>query len=355
MRKKIKQVLALIICLLLFMSLSISKDHRLFGMKIAGNNVKEQEDSVISRKDGYIVVSTKNIAKDIIGYSGNIPLDVYLKNGKIEKIEILENTETPGFLKHVVNTGLLTKWNDLSPVEAAKKKVDAVSGATYSSDAIIQSVKRAMNYVNKEKSISNTFDFDAKFIIVLLVVLGGLIIPYVIKSKLIRNIQLILNVAVLGFWSGSFVSMSMITKYVSNGLGNVLISAIPLLLIFAAFILPLFGKSNQYCMWLCPMGSLQELIGKIIPYKIRLSCKTVKYLNYFRRVLWIAIMFIIWSGVSFDIMNYEVFSAFLIKNASLPVLVMAVVFLILSGIIHRPYCRFVCPTGTFMKLSHPKK
>ena len=58
-----------------------------------------------------------------------------------------------------------------------------------------------------------------------------------------------------------------------------------------------------------------------------------------------------WCGTGFDIMNYEVFSAFMFKQASLAVMILAVVFLILSIFINRPYCRYICPTGALLKLS----
>ena len=47
----------------------------------------------------------------------------------------------------------------------------------------------------------------------------------------------------------------------------------------------------------------------------------------------------------------EVFSAFIFQTASVFVLALGGVFLLLSFFVARPYCRFVCPTGTLFKIA----
>lgn len=84
------------------------------------------------------------------GFNGYIPMEINMVDGKIENIKILNNNETPGFLRKVTNSGLLEKFYGLTPKEAVNLEVDAVSGATYSSTAIIKSVKRTMESCNVE-------------------------------------------------------------------------------------------------------------------------------------------------------------------------------------------------------------
>ena len=50
-------------------------------------------------------------------------------------------------------------------------------------------------------------------------------------------------------------------------------------------------------------------------------------------------------------MDYELFVAFIFQSATWIVMMMAVVFILLSFFVPRPYCRFVCPMGSFFKLS----
>ena len=60
---------------------------------------------------------------------------------------MLNNNETPSFLNKVINAGFLNSWNGLTVKEALDKNVDAVSGATYSSNGIQQSLKARLETV----------------------------------------------------------------------------------------------------------------------------------------------------------------------------------------------------------------
>ena len=139
-------------------------------------------------------------------------------------------------------------------------------------------------------------------------------------------------------------------SYMSNGM-NVLTLIVPVIMLITAFVYPLFGKKSYYCTHVCPFGSLQELAGKCVGYKIKMKPKTAKRLDMFRQLLWAVLMLCLWTGVWFDWIDYEPFSAFVFQSASWVVIVIAVVFVALSTMIVRPYCRFVCPTGSLFKYS----
>jgi polyferredoxin len=61
------------------------------------------------------------------------------------------------------------------------------------------------------------------------------------------------------------------------------------------------------------------------------------------------------TGTGFEWMDYELFSAFIFQSAATVVIVLAIVFVVLSVFVTRPYCRFVCPTGTLFKLAEGNK
>lgn len=354
MKKVIFKIFCLCLGFVMIAGVAIQRDQRIFGIELEKNNNAQTENSKPEEwidENGTRVISTVEFGKEFIGYNANIPLHIYLKNNKIEKIEALENEETPSFFDRVVKQGLLDSWNGLTPKEALQNKVDVVSGATYSSDAIIKSVQKTMAYVADNRNYTNAKpNLDVKFFVVVAVILSGLILPFFIKSKAFRIIQLVLNVAILGFWTCRFLSLSLIIGFVSNKF-EFWSAAITLLLIIAALIYPLFGKKDYYCMWLCPMGSFQELMGKIVPFKVKLSAKWLQILTWLRRILWFALMLLLWMGIGFDLLNYEFFVAFMLADASRIVLICAGVILLLSCIIPRPYCRFVCPTGTWVKIT----
>ena len=75
------------------------------------------------------------------GFNGPTPLLIALDaDGRIKNVALLENKETPGFAQRVVDGGLYEAWNGLTPDEALSKEVDAISGATYTSNGVKNSL-----------------------------------------------------------------------------------------------------------------------------------------------------------------------------------------------------------------------
>lgn len=88
------------------------------------------------------VLCSSPIMDNIKGFNGPMPLQIALdNNGKIIEVRLLDNHETPSFLKRVTDAGFLKSWDGLTVEEALNKEVDAVSGATYSSNGIQKTLK----------------------------------------------------------------------------------------------------------------------------------------------------------------------------------------------------------------------
>jgi electron transport complex protein RnfG len=109
-----------------------------------------KQDSAITKENGSVIVNTTTIAKDVEGYNGPVPLKIYIKKNKIEKVEVLKNQETPKYLVKVKNA-LLNAWDGLTVKEAQAKKVDGVTGATFTSEAIKENVQKGLEYYQKNK------------------------------------------------------------------------------------------------------------------------------------------------------------------------------------------------------------
>jgi uncharacterized protein with FMN-binding domain len=107
-------------------------------------------DQVITKEDGMDVVNTTTLGQKVTGYIGTTPLKIYIKRNKVVKIAALRNQETPKYFAKV-KKGLLTKWNGKKVKEASKMKVDAVTGATYSSKAFIKNVQLGLDYYQHHK------------------------------------------------------------------------------------------------------------------------------------------------------------------------------------------------------------
>ena len=370
MKIKIHQVCSLLVCLLLLSSLAIVKQGEWMGHELTPK-VKHEvaNDTLHLLADGSLVINTTALASDISGYGGKVPLEITIKEGKIVGVKALANGETKDFFDQA--SALLTKWNGKTIDEAMDLKVDAVSGATFSSKAIIGNMQRGLQYAQKQEALASqndadgslggsdsstlgSFDRSAKNIVGLIVVLMAAILPLFIKNRKYHLCQLVLNVVVLGFWCGAFLSYTSLIGYMAHGI-NVLALLVPCIMLITAFVYPLFGKKTYYCTHVCPFGSLQQVTGKCVKYKVKMSQKTLRRLDMFRQVLWALLMLCIWGGVWSEWTDYEPFSAFIFQSASWVVIVLAAVFVLLSLVVTRPYCRFVCPMGTLLKLSQTSK
>lgn len=108
-------------------------------------------DEVMTRlANGTYVVNTTSLAPTVKGYAGATPLKIYIKDDKVVKIEALPNKESRRSFEKA-EKGLYSQWTGKKVQAASRQKVDAVSGATYSSNAIKENVKRGLAYYRKHK------------------------------------------------------------------------------------------------------------------------------------------------------------------------------------------------------------
>lgn len=108
------------------------------------------DDGILTKEKGEHIVNTTTLASDVRGYRGPTPLEIHIKSGKVVSIEPLSNNETP---KHwaKVKKMLLDKWNGKTINQALKTEVDGVTGATLSSNAVKENVRRGLEYYKKNK------------------------------------------------------------------------------------------------------------------------------------------------------------------------------------------------------------
>lgn len=106
-------------------------------------------DSVIVKEGATTVVNTTTLTKDVRGFRGPTPVKIYIKGNKIQKIEPLKNQESPKFFARAKT--ILTKFEGKSVSKAAKLEVDAKTGATFSTKALIKNVQTGAKYYKAHK------------------------------------------------------------------------------------------------------------------------------------------------------------------------------------------------------------
>lgn len=362
------RLLSLVVVMLVLSAAAILRDGRIFGHDLrqthaAVVSVAQGSDTLSVQPDGTFVVNTRVLAKDVQGYGGPVPLKIHIgKDGKLTAIEAEPNAESPSFFDRAKE--LFSRWQDKTIDEAMAEDVDAVSGATFSSKAIIRNVQRGLAYAKQhgladggkgaqEESAERTVatGWTLGSIVALIAVLLGAVVPLFTNNRRLHLVQLVVNVVVLGLWTGTFVSYTLFLRLFAGGVSLSAIGtlAAPLLMLIVALLYPLAGRSGHYCAHVCPFGSAQELAGKLSRRKLRITPRVLRVLTALRNLLWGVLMALLLTGTCTAWIDYELFTAFIYSSASVWVIVLAMLFLVLSVWVPRPYCRFVCPTGVLMK------
>lgn len=362
------RLLSLVVVMLVLSAAAILRDGRIFGHDLrqthaAVVSVAQGSDTLSVQPDGTFVVNTRVLAKDVQGYGGPVPLKIHIgKDGKLTAIEAEPNAESPSFFDRAKE--LFSRWQGKTIDEAMAEDVDAVSGATFSSKAIIRNVQRGLAYAKQhgladggkgaqkesaERTVATGWTLGS--IVALIAVLFGAVVPLFTNNRRLHLVQLVVNVVVLGLWTGTFVSYTLFLRLFAGGVSLSAIGtlAAPLLMLIVALLYPLAGRSGHYCAHVCPFGSAQELAGKLSRRKLRITPRVLRVLTALRNLLWGVLMALLLTGTCTAWIDYELFTAFIYSSASVWVIVLAVLFLVLSVWVPRPYCRFVCPTGALMK------
>lgn len=362
------RLLSLVVVMLVLSAAAILRDGRIFGHDLrqthaAVVSVAQGSDTLSVQPDGTFVVNTRVLAKDVQGYGGPVPLKIHIdKDGRLTAIEAEPNAESPSFFDRAKE--LFSRWQGKTIDEAMAEDVDAVSGATFSSKAIIRNVQRGLAYAKQhgladggkgaqEESAERTVatGWTLGSIVALIAVLLGAVVPLFTSNRRLHLVQLVVNVVVLGLWTGTFVSYTLFLRLFAGGVSLSAIGtlAAPLLMLIVALLYPLAGRSGHYCAHVCPFGSAQELAGKLSRRKLRITPRVLRVLTALRNLLWGVLMALLLTGTCTAWIDYELFTAFIYSSASVWVIVLAMLFLVLSVWVPRPYCRFVCPTGALLK------
>jgi len=323
--------------------------------------------SVVTNKDGKdlgVIISSVPYARDVEGYAGTTPIYIYVgTEGKVEALAPADNEETADFFEHAWD-GLSEKWNGMRAEDAAKLQIDAVSGATYSSKAIIANVQAALaaySASSHSQLAAPTIGWGKTAAVLVVLVIGFLVSMKFLRSLLspkflsyLRITVQLLNVIVLGFWCGQFLSVSLLRGWASNGFAPV--AWLPTLcILLLAILMPFFGHRHYYCTWICPYGSLQDLAARLPLPKIRVSAKAARWMRRIRMTVLVVILLLLWANIGRMVLDYEPFTAFMVESAARDVMILAAVFVVASMFVPRLWCRAVCPMGQLLDLSEKDK
>ncbi|MBM4387573.1 MAG: FMN-binding protein, partial [Deltaproteobacteria bacterium] len=224
-----------------------------------------------------VALSSLAVAPDVKGFAGAINLLMKIDgDGIIKTVKLLSSKETPVYIKGIGKW--LKSFEGKSVAEDFRfeegGEIDAMTGATITSEAALRIIVRTKNAVageilripfkeSREKSLLETFT-DVRTIYVILA-LAGSIAVYYLAGSLVRLLWLLMNLILGGVVFNIQFSITHLYNLLSLEIPSPEGGYIFFLFAGIIILIPLFGP--VYCGQMCPFGALQELISRIFTFK----------------------------------------------------------------------------------------
>jgi hypothetical protein len=295
------------------------------------------------------------IESGAFGYGGRVPLFIAVSSNKnIAGIVLLPNHETEEYLKYVANEKLLSRWDNMPVDMALHSPIDSITGATVTSDAIIDGVRAGVaGYVNQ---VQTKKPLDAwrviQDVLFLAVIVASLVMAYVQPGKKIRLLYIVTLLLVVGILAGQVLSIKLLHGWLMNGISwqaNWYSAVLAML----AILMPFMRKPMFYCAYLCPMGALQELLNKYTPFRkrqVKLRWRNIALGEVYLTLIWVSLVL----GFKPELSYLEPFMVFSYRVVGAVFFVVAFMIGVLSLFFYKPWCA-ICPTGCLLKVVSPGK
>jgi hypothetical protein len=289
------------------------------------------------------------------GYGGPIEMLVGIDlNGAITGVKIIAQRETPGFFRLVKEGDFISQYLGRlyrDPLQL-NQDLDAVSGATISSEGIAASARQAVRLLAQDgmKSALPPEKFALKFGIPEITLIGLYAAGYFghkLRSsqwkKRIRWGTLLTGMLVLGFIYTAPLTIAQIISLLSGYWPDWHNNLYWYLLVGGILFVTTVDAKNPYCSWFCPFGAVQECLAQLTSAKMVRPRDWSNFFTWLQRGLaFTAIL----AGLALrrpGVAGYEPFATlFDFRGTTLEVVFLLVVVLA-SLMMYRPFCNYLCP------------
>ncbi|MCX7818744.1 MAG: FMN-binding protein [Kiritimatiellae bacterium] len=299
--------------------------------------------------------STADVAATVPGYAGPIELAVALdRDGAILGVRVLRSRETPRYFERLQHWwGALRGWRIADP--GAPPPVDAVSGATVSSRAVLDTLREAGPRFAAavqlrgahETAANRTARIPHQTLTLAAFALGALVLRRAPARRHIRILALAATAAVLGRWLNVQLSVAHLRVWLEWpwpapgwNLAWVLPVAVPLLVALVG---------NVYCGWLCPFGAVQELAAALRPRRWRpppaAAWREARWVKY--ALLGLAATAML-AAPTARLEDLDPLALAFAHDLSRPAGAAVLTLIAISWFVPRFWCRALCPTGAWL-------
>lgn len=298
---------------------------------------------------GYITIESS------MGYGGPMQMAVAVdQKGKIYNLAVISSKETPTYLDKVLDEKFLDKINGKSYEDkfSLSSDVDGVSGATYSSRAILEASKKGNKFVAAKvlkfdvpKEESPSIQFGApEIILILLFTVGYFAHKKTFKyTKVARWGTMLIGLFVLGFYYNQPFTLSLINQLLLGYFPPLHSHLYWYLMLGGIFLVFTVENKNPYCSWFCPFGAAQECLGVIGGAKQKSPGKLKDVFKWSLRILTLFAIIVALLLRNPGVTSYEVFGTlFKLTGSNYQFAILGIV-LVASMFIKRPWCNYLCP------------
>jgi len=317
-------------------------------------------------KDGKrlaVLVLTSAIArKESLGYSGSPVAAVLALDPRslcIKALEFLPNDETPVYVGDMFKPEFARQYIGKGPDDPfrAGEDVQALSGATYTTNAINRSIRESLRRVRaamlgRRPPVALPSPFVWLQTLVVAALFVAAVFAMLARLARVRLLLLAASILLLGFiWAGLMLSARNIVDLITHPAdfvsGPFFRSGPLLILLFGGLGgAILFGR--LYCGFICPFGALCEVIWTFNPKKVRVRPqKNLLFVKSGFLGLLVAFGFLL---PRVDLLKHiEPFGP-TFRMMDVVATITALVLIAISAVVFRFYCRFVCPLGAVFEV-----
>ncbi|MCR9234754.1 MAG: 4Fe-4S binding protein [bacterium] len=308
---------------------------------------------------GY-AIRTSPVSDEIIGYCG--PSDTLVvfeqKTGKVAGLAIRSSGDTTSHVNDVrANQYFMDRWKEyawdqIAGLDLERGEIEGVSGATMTSMGLAYAIRNRIRYSKQQEQSVTPFRFAAKDAFLISFTVGACLLTFTRLKRFhwLRKIFKIAAFIYLGFITGDLLAESLFAGWAKYSVPWRQLSGL-VLLAGAAILVPWSSRRNIYCQTLCPHGTAQEFLGKIIPHqkKFKIKPDVKRALRWIPGLLLGLILVIIFLKLPVDLAELEAFDAYLLTSAGIASIAIAVSGLVASIFVPQAYCHYGCPTGTIFE------
>lgn len=325
------------------------------------------ETSYIVKKESNIFEAFKNkedttlyaylVLNSASGYGGKLQvLTIISPAGTIIDTKVINHKETYSFLKKVKRKKFSHQFKNkpLTDNFILKDDINAVSGATFTTKAYNEAVRKSVKQTANDIFELNLTPYTetriifGKYEIVWIVFLIIAFVSVKIKTrktKLVRWIILLSGMVVIGFIYNIPLSIGLMNKALLGFWPPLNRQLYFYIMLGGTFLIILFTNKNLYCERICPFGATQECISVISGTKRQLPKKIRNISVWIQRLLALGVIVLALVMRKPGYANYEVFGTMFRLTGGHFSFILLLIFLILSLVLLRPWCNFICPVG----------